>query len=245
MQIMDSVYKKNGFSLIEVLLAVGTLAIGMIFIGGTFFTGIYFSTLATERTIAAVVTDEAFAKIRLYGIDPNQSALTVDNLVLFENINSDVDADEYAYPSIKTSTEKQYYWSALCRRVDSDENNRLVQVTVFVSRKMGLRVTYPGDAERPTPVEVEISTVAGSGNENRLIITLADEQKYINDGCTIADNQTGQLYRVIERLADSPDTIVLDRAWQGEATGSVWVVPPPVNGGRNPCIAVYQRVVRF
>ncbi len=242
---MDSVYKKNGFSLMEVLLAVGTLAIGMIFIGGTFFTGIYFSTLATERTIAAVVTDEAFAKVRLYGIDPNQTVLTVDNLVLFESINGNVDANEYAYPSTKTSTDKQYYWSALCRRVGSDENNRLIQVTVFVSRKIGLRATYPGDAERPTPVKVGISTVAGAGNENRLTINLADEQKYINDGCTIADNRTGQLYRVIERLADSPNTILLDRVWQGSMTDSIWVVPPPLNGGRNPCIAVYQRVIRF
>ena len=25
----------------------------------------------------------------------------------------------------------------------------------------------------------------------------------------------------------------------------VWVVPPPIQGGRNPCIGVYQKVIRF
>ena len=50
--------KQNGFSLAEVLLAVCTLAIGMSFIGGTFLVAIHLSTVATERTIAAIVADE-------------------------------------------------------------------------------------------------------------------------------------------------------------------------------------------
>ena len=58
----------NGFSLIEVLLAVGIIAVGMLFIAGVFPVGIHFTTIASERTIAAVVADEAFAKIRLYGV---------------------------------------------------------------------------------------------------------------------------------------------------------------------------------
>ena len=58
---MNNELKNSGFSLTEVLLAVGTLAIGMIFISGTFLTGIYFATIATERTIAAVAANEAFA----------------------------------------------------------------------------------------------------------------------------------------------------------------------------------------
>ena len=50
-------------------MAVGTLAIGMTFIAGTFLTGIFFSTLSTERTIAAVAAEEAFAKVQIYGLD--------------------------------------------------------------------------------------------------------------------------------------------------------------------------------
>ncbi len=234
----------RGFSLTEVLLAVGTLAIGMIFIGGTFLTGIYFATISTERTIAAVAADEAFAKIRLYGVYPADPNLMVTQLTRFEALNT-ISAEEFAYPSTKRLTQKQYYWSALCRKMDSNPTTRLVQVTVFVSRKVGSRTTYPGGATKPVPVEVGVSTVAGAGNENKLTINVADEQTFINAGCTIADNQTGRLYRVLQRDAAAPNTIVLDRIWQGVLSDSVWVVPPPVGGGRYPCIAIYQKVIRF
>ncbi len=240
---MSSELKKSGFSLTEVLLAVGTLAIGMVFIGGTFLVGIHLSTISTERTIAAVAADEAFAKIKLYGIDPADSDLAVDQLISFETLNPIV-ADEFAYPSTKTRFNKQYYWSALCRRANSDQNNRLVQVTVFVSRKVGSGTRYSGGATKPIPVQVSVLKASGAGDEG-LTINVPGEETLINDGCTIADNQTGQLYRVVQRYADPPNTILLDRAWQGGSAGSVWVIPPPIGGGKYPCIAVYQEVIRF
>jgi type II secretory pathway pseudopilin PulG len=241
---MRNTRQYRGFSLIEVLLAVGTLAIGMIFIGGTFLTGIYFATVSTERTIAAVAADEAFAKIRLYGVNLTDPNLVVDQLTPLEALNTTA-AEEFAYPSITSLAKKQYYWSALCRQVGSDPTNRLVQVTVFVSRKVGNSTMYPGGAQRPVPVKVDVSTVAGAGNENKLTITVAGEQMFINGGSTIADNQTGRLYRVLKRDPDAPNIIVLDKAWLGAANSPVWVVPPPVGGGRYPCIAIYQKVIRF
>ena len=72
---MKLTFRIKGFSLTEVLLAVATLAIGMSFVGGTFLVGVHLSTVATERTIAAVAADEAFAKIQLYGLDPVSSLL--------------------------------------------------------------------------------------------------------------------------------------------------------------------------
>lgn len=241
---MKNKLQNKGFSLTEVLLAVGTLAIGMIFIGGTFLTGIHFATIATERTIAAVATDEAFAKISLYGINLADPNLVIDQLTPFEALNT-IAVSEFAYPSINSLAEKQYYWSALCRKVGSDQPNRLVQVTVFVSRKVGNNTTYPGSAQRPVPVKVVVSTVTGAGNENKLTINLASEQIFINGGSTIADNQSGQLYHVLERDPAAPNIIVLDRAWLGGSSNSVWVIPPPVGGGRYPCIAIYQKVIRF
>jgi Tfp pilus assembly protein PilV len=234
----------KGFSLAEVLIAVGTLAIGMIFIGGTFLTGVYFSTLSTERTIAASVADEAFAKIRLYGIDPADTSLTTDQLVRFETLNTTITDDEFAYPSTKTATDKQYFWSALCRSIRSDSTNHLVQVTVFASRKIGSATTYPGGTNRPVPVQVGVSA-SSAGNQNQLTITTSDEQSYINGGCTIVNNETGILYRVIQRDADSPNVITLDKVWSGQTTGSVWVIPPPIGGGKAPCIAVFQKLIRF
>ena len=235
--------KKNGFSLIEILLAIGTLAIGMTFISGTFLAGIYLSTVSTERTIAAVVADEAFAKIRLYGVDLSNANLPVNSLISFESLNTVIESDEFAYPSTRTQTDKQYYWSALCRPQSSSSDNRLLQVTVFINRKVGSGTTYPGDSDRPVPVRVGVSLVAGS--EKKLTINNQADRSYINDGYKIVDNRTGKIYRVLQRDFDAPETIILDRAWQGVSADYVWVVPPPVNGGRNPGIAIYQKVIRF
>ena len=231
----------RGFSLAEVLLAVGTLAIGMIFISGTFLTGIHFSTISTERTIAAVVAEEAFAKVRLYGINMTDPNFAVNQQISFESLNLIAD-DEFAYPSTKTLTGKHYYWSVLCRPVYSDPANRPVQVTVFISRKVGSSITYQGGAGRPVPVQVGVSGVVGDR-----ILTITGDIQFINDGYTIVENAAGNIYRVVERGADPalPEQITLatDKLWQGG--DSVWVIPPPVGGGKCPCIGVYQRLIRF
>ena len=247
----------DGFSLTEVLLAVGIIAVGMLFIAGVFPVGIHFTTIASERTIAAVVADEAFAKIRLCAIgDPNNPASGIDFMTLVIDQLTDytqavrINPAEFAYPSDPNMdiSRKQYYWSALCRRVDPDPNSRLVQVTVFVSRKIGSGTTYQGWAINwpvPEAVVVDVPVVPGP---DTLQIELGKEA-FINDGYTIVDNVTGQIYRVLERYAGAPpidQVIKLDRPWQsGVLPGLVWVVPPPIGGGRCPCIAIYQRVIRF
>jgi hypothetical protein len=257
---MNNELKNDGFSLMEVLLAVGTLAIGMIFVGGTFLTGVYFSTIATERTIAAVAADEAFAKIKLYG-NADESWSVSDECKNFGELVS-IDANEFAYPSTPNDIAgKQYFWSALCRRV-GNAPNRLVQVTVFVSRRAGSATKYRnpldpinGTVGYPMPVKVSVSAT-GNANEIRIEdVPPIDgiEYTFINDGYTIVENTTGNIYRVIKRYAkqpaEQPNTILLDRPWNlhgryPEPDDFVWVVPPP-SGGRYPCIAVYQKVIGF
>ena len=247
-------YKKSGFSLTEVLLAIGVLTIGMIFIAGVFPVAIHFTTIATERTIAAVVADEAFAKIKLYSVDfdssnwPAEPNECVDfNDVLDPNIN--FDTDEFAYPSDPNIdiSKKQYFWSALCRlteEYDATSNpNPLVQVTVFVSRRTSPSLDYPNTSNNyPTPIQIDVT---GSAGDKELDID-PNSKNFINDGYTIVDNKAGRIYRVLERYADpNDDTILLDKAWDSKSDSPVWVVPPPVNGGRYPCIAVYQKLIRF
>jgi len=122
-----------------------------------------------------------------------------------------------------------------------------MQVTVFVCRRTRASPVYwnpvGGDADRPMPFPVGVSGSAGTD-----VLTIqGGREAFINDGYTIVDNETGRLYRVLERDASQPDTIVLDRPWDVDspAPDMVWVVPPPAGGGRYPCIAVYQKVIRF
>jgi len=210
---MKSERQYRGFSLTEVLLAVGTFAIGMIFVAGVFPVAIYFTTIATERTIAAVVADEAFAKIRLYGIvDFNSPPWPLDPTIACVDFNdvSFVNQSEFAYPSTSTNpAEKRYYWSALCRRVDVSN----VQVTVFISRKVGAGTKYwyqkPDDTLTtvvyPVPIWVGVWGVFGN---KELTIQNPDEKTFINDGYTIVDDENGQIYRVLKRYADDPGTPV-------------------------------------
>src|SRR5512146_1239348 len=116
--------RQAGFSLTETLLAVGTLAIGLMFIAGTFLTGVYFSTTSTERTIAAVAADEALAKLRIYGLDPNNANLKTDACVPYEQLVT-IPAEEFLYPSSREESSRQYSWAALCRRMSN--GSRLVQ----------------------------------------------------------------------------------------------------------------------
>jgi type II secretory pathway pseudopilin PulG len=253
--------RQFGFSLTETLLAVGTLAVGLLFIGGTFMTGVYFSSVSTERTIAAAVADEAFAKIRLYGLDPDASGLSTTQSVPFEQLKA-IPTSEYLYPSDGSSSPSsgQYSWAAICRRAEA--NGRLIQVTVFVSRgsgantkywvrKTGAGATGFDTSSLPRPVRVKVSTDATTG-QTRIADANAtggvDVRAFINDGASIVDDATGQIYRVLKRPADQPNRIELALTRPGgnltPPAGDVWVVPP-ASRGRSPMIAVYQKVFRF
>jgi prepilin-type N-terminal cleavage/methylation domain-containing protein len=60
--------RKSGFSLTEMLIAMGIMAIGLVMVATVFPVGVKLTSLASERAIGAVVADEAFAKIQLYGV---------------------------------------------------------------------------------------------------------------------------------------------------------------------------------
>ena len=259
---MANIRRHKGFSLTEVLMAVGVMAVGMIFIAALFPVGHRLTNVAAERTIAAVVADEAFAKIKLYGIgDPANpddgiqlGLLNTSQLINFrDTLPLTINYNEFIYPSADIEvSQRQYHWSALCRLVDA----RLVQVTIFVCRLTGAATEYrdrdpdnnPIPSGRPVPVFVNV-VQGDSANEleiRDLIIDTVYEETFINDGYRIVDNVTGRIYQVIERDAQRPTTIILNQDWDPLSTPNrVWVIPPPAGGGRNPCIAVYQKVIRF
>ena len=164
-----------GFSLTEVLIALGTMAIGMIFVGGVFPTAIYLTTVASERTIAAIAADEAFAKIKLIAADPNSNyTIYANDFVNNEQTDfietvinkrgTDIIRDEFAYPSDPgiDITQKRYFWSALCKRTGLDS----AQVTVFVCRRSGAGSRYynsTGTGTQPWPVAVPVGVSGAIG----------------------------------------------------------------------------------
>jgi hypothetical protein len=263
---------------------MGILAVGMLFIAGVFPVGLYYSTVSTERTIAAVVADEAFAKIELYGLAATTLNQCYDiNDISAVRIPGYWDGPlwrryEYFYPSIGYSAysnnRPDYTWAALYRRIGPED----VQVTVFVCRYLGPNKRYYNRfllgrlreiALNPLPVFVNVRR-AGVSYPDRLYIEFASYdydivRSFINDGCTIVDDETGRIYRVLKRFADNPNTVAdeedrviqLDRNFEPgpvfannflsgiRPQGRVWLIPPPVGGGKSPCVGVYQKVIRF
>ena len=241
--------RHSGFSLTEVLFALGTMSIGMLFIAGVFPVSIHYTTVTSERSMAAAAADEAFAKVQMIADDFGLAASTFysGRSLWFEDVLDDLldtagydkfPANEYAYPSTNDSNSKRYFWSAVCRRATDTE----VQVTVFVSRKVSEGSSYywrPQDpvlpfiatdsnSPRPVPVNIEIDTTFVPG----VAPALSDELRiyetfFVNPGCTIIHGATGQIYRVLEKYTAIAGTEVLklDRPWQVDiaAVDEVWV----------------------
>ena len=257
---------QNGFSLVEVMMATAILAVGIVMIAGTFPVAIFLTAASVEQTIAPIVADEAFAKMQLYRI--NTATTGTDNLPAstfisedFNNINmvkasgvgNQINDKEYLYPSDNNLTDRVYDWSAICRRIYP--NDSLVQVTVFVGRKMGGGLKYPHPTQAPpanvgwpTPVKVNIKNASAGGRTFE--ISNAAQFNFINANSTVVFDQSGSIYRVLSREKNAVtldyDTVIIDRNWaESNTTGDIWVVPPPVSGGRSPCIGVYQRIIKF
>jgi hypothetical protein len=259
----------RGFSLAEVLMATGILALGMVFVAGLFPAAIYFTAISTERTMAVAVADEAFAKVRLYGVDVNLPSVggklhdvgvgCVGSWDVFPPPQIYPKAHgEFLYPSDPNidNSDKKYCWSALYRRVSGTKpGETLVQVTVFVCRKTGVGTMYyrppigetppPWPPTWPAPVQVNISKSGPYPYEITITETDNTKKTFITAGSTIVEDTSGMIYRVQRRDDVKLELIYLDRPWQGGATGVVWVIPPPVGGGRQPCVGVFQKEMLF
>jgi Tfp pilus assembly protein PilV len=154
--------KQDGFSVAEVLIAVGILAVAMIFVAGVFPVGLRFAQVSIDRTTAAIAANEAFSKIRLYceripDVNGQLIGFLFDHQRDFNDWFTDrtnlffVDVNTYSYPTDNSVNfdNKHYCWSALLRRTDrflTDANvpdsSHDMQVTVFVCSRQAPGVRY-------------------------------------------------------------------------------------------------------
>lgn len=220
---------------------------------------------------ATYTRSDSYLYANLFALGPDKLFGTADDF----SAPLDTTWRETFYPStVLSAAEKQrYHWSALCRRVGLKE----VQVTVFVSRKtsninnyrtwtcnaVNTAFTAGQSGQWPSPIKVSVLYDASQPRQltfnsedavNKEWDSAADNvSRFFNEGFTIIDDQTGQVYRITE-YEDSDDdlirdTLVLDRNWEPNVTAGsaeyIWVVPPAVNSDRYPCVGVYQRVLYF
>ena len=270
---MNRRLKSKGFSLTEVLFAAGILVIGFMLIAGTLPVGIKLTAMGTERTIGAVAADEAFAKIRLFGItDPALWPVNpnVDCVDYANDPQLNLNIDEYNYPSTDIRPDvKKYHWAAMCKY---NMGLDAFQVTVFVSRDRGLNTQYPKPwdplnalpdplVRYPRPVPVPVEPVDAAGNVIAVGLAMwADRIRVaagfaglITDESVLLDDRTGQIMRVLERFRNDPTFTIItleDALFEVDAAPPltpryVWVIPPAKGSGRNPCVGVYQRTIKF
>ena len=233
-------------------MAVGILAVGLLLVATMFPAAIYMTTVASERTMAAIVADEAFAKIQIYEVngittpstDPCSSCTDWG-----DEMGTKIAESEFSYPPVDPcGGSSQYYWSALYRKTNNNPADNEYQITVFVARKMNPSLTYQGGKSgayytNPWPVPIEIGIAAGSKDSPTMDIDGGDEN-LVNPSATIVDNETGKLYTVVKRGDGGDNVVTLDRNLESDIS-DIWLIPPSESGGKNAGVEVYQRIIKF
>jgi len=256
---MKSKLKHNGFSLTEVLMAAGILSVGIMLVATMFPVAIYLTTVASEKTMASIVADEAFAKMRLYGIeDMNQTK--IDDLTktfgsYWKDMNDVIDFDEYMYPSSEGNW--QYCWVPLYKKLNSDPCDMQYLVKLYIARRTNPNQTFFRDgtltstSQRPTPIRIGVGYIYP--NKLKIQWDNGGIEKCINPppSTAIVDDSSGRIFRIVSRDAKDANTVILDRSWDSDigVPNNVWVLPAAVinkePSGKNPDIEIYQRIIDF
>ena len=240
---MKAIRRQSGFSLTEVLLAIGTMAIGMLFVGGVFMLGVHQTTVASEKTIASVAASEAFGKIQAYGLaamDPNDPNVGLYNHTPYTL----ADANEHYYAAqdpaasaglggLVESRRSQYSWTALTRPVSGGAT----EATVFVLRHQ------EDDFLTVKPVTYEELKVMGMDGGYVLLDAPVDVPDFPDrppvrgvlrvQRISVEDPQDPQTPPIVFK-PPLPPSLLTDTIF--------WMVP--ASGGRDPVIDVYRMVVQ-
>ncbi len=137
--------QNEGFSPVEVLIAMGILAVGIMAVVRLFPAGLAFSRQAQEKTIAAELAENNPARMRMSGASNLLGIAQAGSL--YGNVAAANAYDLGAGGRIDTSNVVDGY-SAAIRRVNGSGDQALVRVTFSVDMADGRRenfVTYVTD----------------------------------------------------------------------------------------------------
>jgi prepilin-type N-terminal cleavage/methylation domain-containing protein len=254
---MKSVAKNNGFSLTEVLMAVGILSVGIMLVATMFPVALYLTTVASEKTMASIVADQAFAKMRLYGIK-GMKETTIFN-TYWTDMNDVIAADEYTYPSSDGTW--QYCWVPLCKKLNDDPCDMQYLVKLYIARKTNPNQRFYSNGilstsqttDRPIPINVKVVYNISKPKQLKILKSNGPIAEYINPppSTAIVDNVSGRIFRIVSRDSADADTVILDRSWDSDigVPNEVWLLPAAeIKGepaGKNPDIEIYQKIIDF
>ncbi len=225
----------TGFSLIEMLFAIGILGLGLIMVAATFPVAVKWTAQNAQSTIGQVLAQKALAYIKTqYGVgslyappaSPTWQLLTGTNWYGF-------------HPSSSGPANSIYYWTA-CIRPDPagaptptppTSSGTLYDLYIFVFNKGDVNNTYPGTPPSKVPI---LFTGKLAGNPSTTPFPL---------GSIGVDLNTGQVFR---KIVNAGGTITMS-GWPGSIipppSEPVLYAPPALNQASSPLIYVYVTTV--
>ncbi len=121
---------QNGFTLIEIGIAIFILGIGLISMLTIFPIGVDSMKKVTQYSNTAVLTESAISDLKLNDIVGIVGTLTAGQSYTYPDINT-IDQNKQFADSFGTTTHAQYSWQAVVKNVTTDNNLIRAQIAIF------------------------------------------------------------------------------------------------------------------
>ena len=125
-----NIQSQDGFTLIEIGIAIFILGVGLISMLTIFPIGVDSIKKVTQYSNAAVLTESAISDLRSNDIVSIVGTLTAGQSYTYPDIN-DINQDMQFVDSYGTTTHAQYSWQAVVKNVTADKNLVRAQIAIF------------------------------------------------------------------------------------------------------------------